>query len=66
MQGYPITLNIYADNEQEADDARNALITFISQHAQQGRAVTGKKIAAAVSNWDKNPLIKSQIINYFK
>ena len=66
MQGYPITFNIYAENEQEADDARQAIVAFIGLHAQHGRAVTGKKVAAAVNGWDKNPIVKSQIINYFK
>jgi hypothetical protein len=66
MKGFPITFNIYAESEQEAEEARMALIAFIGQHAKQGRAVTGRKIAQAVSNWDKNPLVKNQIINYFK
>lgn len=66
MKGFPITFNIYAESEQEAEEARMAIVAFIGQHARQGRAVTGHKIAQAVSNWDKNPLVKSQIINYFK
>jgi hypothetical protein len=66
MKGYPITLNIYAENEAEVEQARKALVAFISQHAQQGRAVTGKKIAEAVSRWDKNPFVKNQIINFLK
>lgn len=66
MKGFPITLNIYAETAEEADQARKALISFIAQHAQQGRAVTGRKIAEAVSRWDKNPFVKNQIINFFK
>ena len=66
MKGYPITFNIYADSEQEAEEARMAIISFIAQHARQGRAVTGKKIAQAVGKWDKNPLVRNQIINFFK
>lgn len=66
MKGFPITFNIYAESEQEAEEARQALIAFIGQHAQQGRAVTGRKITQAVASWDKNPLVRNQIINYFK
>lgn len=66
MKGYPITFNIYAEDEQEAELARTAIVAFIGEHAKHGRAVTGKKIAQAVSNWDKNPIVKSQIINFFK
>lgn len=66
MKGYPITLNIYAENEAEVEQARKAIVSFINQHAQQGRAVTGRKIAEAVSNWDKNPFVRNQIINFLK
>jgi hypothetical protein len=66
MKGFPITFNIYAESEQEAEEARMAIVTFIGEHAKHGRAVTGRKIAQAVSNWDKNPIVKSQIINFFK
>ena len=65
MKGYPITFNIYAESEQEAEEARMAIVAFIGEHAKHGRAVTGKKIAQAVSNWDKNPLVKNQIIKFF-
>ena len=66
MKGYPITFNIYAESEQEAEEARMAIVAFIGEHAKHGRAVTGKKIAQAVSNWGNNPIVKSQIINFFK
>ena len=66
MQGFPITFNIYADNEQEAGEARDAIVSFIKQHAKQGRGVTARKVANAINNWDRNPIIKAQIINYFK
>ena len=66
LQGYEIKFNIYAESEEEATVAKNAIVEFISAHARQGRAVTGKKIAEAVSKWDKNPFIKSKIIDFFK
>jgi hypothetical protein len=66
LQGYPITFNIYAESQQEAEEARMAIIAFIGLHASQCRAVTAKKIAQALSNWDKNPIVKNRIIDYFK
>ena len=66
MKGYEIRFNIYAESEQEAKEAQDAIIAFINQHAQQGRAVTGKKITEAVKSWEKNIFIKNQIINFFK
>ena len=66
MQGFEIKFNIYANNEQEAQEARNALVEFINQHARQGRAVCATKITEAVKNWERNPLVRNAIINFFK
>ena len=65
MQGFEIKFNIYANNEQEAQEARNALVEFINQHARQGRAVCATKITEAVSRWDKNPFVRNKIIEFF-
>ena len=66
LRGFPLTFNIYAENEQEVEEVRMAIIAFIGLHASQCRAVTARKVAQAVSNWDKNAIVKNQIINYFK
>ena len=66
LKGFPISFNIYAENETEVEEARKAIIAFIGLHASQCRAVTAKKIAYALSNWDKNPIVKNRIIEYFK
>ena len=66
LKGFPLTFNIYAENEQEVEEARMAIIAFIGFHASQCRAVTARKVAQAVSNWDKNAIVKNQILNYFK
>ena len=65
MQGYEIKFNIYAESDQEVEEARSAIIGFINQHAQQGRAVTAHKVADAVRNWESNPIVKNKIIKYF-
>lgn len=66
MKVFPITIKIYAENEQEAEQARQALGGFVDQMGQIGIMVTGHKIAQAVPKWDKNILVKSQIISHFK
>ena len=66
LRGFPITFNVYARNEQEVEQLRMAIVAFIGQHAQQGRAVDAERTAKAISNWDKNPIVRNQIINYFK
>ena len=66
LKGYPLHFNIYAENEQEVEDCRKAIVTFIGLHASQCRAVTAKKINEALANWDKNPIVKRKIIEYLK
>lgn len=65
MNGYEIKFKIYADSPEEVEAARMSIVSFINQHAQQGRAVTARKITEAVSRWDKNPFIKNRIIEFF-
>ena len=65
MKGFEIKFNIYAENESEVEEARQAIINFINIHAEQGRAISAKKIAEAVTNWDKNALVKTGIIKFF-
>ena len=66
LRPYKISFELYAYDEQEVEEARAEIIDFIGLHARQGRAVTAKKVGKAVGDWDKNPIIKNQIINYFK
>ena len=66
MKVFPITIKIYAEDEQEAEKARHALGGFVDQLGQMGIPVTGNKIAQAVPKWDKNILVKNQIISHFK
>ena len=66
LQVFPITVKIYAADEQEAQRAQAALGQFVNDMCALGIAVTGGKIADAVPKWNKNSLIKSQIINHFR
>ena len=66
LKGFPVTFNVYAHDEQEAEHLRMAIVAFIGQHAQQGRAVDAERAARAIANWERNPIVRNQIINYFK
>ena len=66
LKGLPLSFNIYAHDEAEIEKARVAIVRFIAHHASQGRAVTAEKIAEALGNWDKNPIVRSHINNFFK
>ena len=66
LKGFPLSFNIYAENEQEVEECRQAIIGFIGFQASQCRAVTARKVTQALRNWDKNYLVKKQIIQYFQ
>ena len=61
-----ISLNIYADSDEEAEKGRKAIIKFINIMGQHGAKVSGNKIAEAVDKLQTSPFIASQIINFFK
>ena len=65
LHGYEIKFQVYADSPEEVEAARMSIVSFINQHAQQGRAVTARKITEAVSRWDKNPFVRRRIIEFF-
>ena len=62
----PITFNIYASTDEEAEKGRKAIIQFINIMGQQGAKVSGNKIAEAVTKLNDSPFIASQIIKFFK
>ena len=64
MKGIEIRFNIYAESEEDAAVARNAIIGFISENANEGRAVSAAKIAKAISMWKSNVFVKNRIIEY--
>ena len=62
MQGFPINFNVYANSQEEADEATKAIKQFITDCANRGVAITATKILRAVNKWGANPFV----INYFK
>ena len=65
LRGFPLTVNVYARDEQEVETARKALAAFIDGYARHGRAVTAEKVARAASQWESNPVVRARIIRYF-
>lgn len=62
----PITINLYAEDEQEAQLAQKALGQFVNDLGHLGIAVTGQKVADIVPRWSTNPIVRQRIINHFK
>lgn len=65
LRALPITFEIYACDEQEVEECRKAIIAFIAQHRSENRAVTARKVAEAISRWDRNPIVRNRIIGHF-
>lgn len=66
MKGYPISFNIYANSDEEAKKAQDAMKEFISLHAEQGTAVTATKISEAVAKWKNSAFLRNQTIRFFR
>lgn len=66
MNIYPITVKIYAQDEQEALRAQHSIGQFVNDMGALGIAVTGNKLAEAIPRWNKNPIVRNQIINHFR
>ena len=66
MNVYPITIKIYANDEQEAQRAQQALGQFVNDMGALGIPVTGDKVAEAMPKWKDNALVRQHVINHFK
>ena len=66
MNVYSISIKIYADDEQEAQQAQKALGQFVNDMGAMGIPVMGRKIADTVPRWNRNAYVKSRIIDLFK
>jgi hypothetical protein len=62
MQGYEVRFNVYADSQEEAAQASQAIKEFISRMASKGIPVTGRRIADAAQRWKDNVFVE----NYFR
>lgn len=62
----PITFNIYASDDDEAERGRKAIIEFINTMGRHGARVSGDKLALAVSKMEKATFVTREIIKFFK
>lgn len=66
MNVYNITIPIYADNDNEAQEARKALFDFVDSYRSRNIAVSGAKIIKALNKIKGNAFVKTQIDNFLK
>jgi len=62
MKGYEIRFNVYAESQEEAEAASQALRQFVDAKARQGIAVTAVKLSEAVGRFKDNYFVNQ----YFK
>lgn len=62
MKGYELKFCVYAEAQEEADEAVDEIRKFISNLALQGKAVTAKKITEAIRRHKDSYFVTS----YFK
>lgn len=65
LKALPITFELYAYDEQEIEEARREIVAFIDKHRTAGRAVTARKVAQAIAQWDRKMIVRNEIIRYF-
>lgn len=61
-----ISFNVWANDEAEGVALRKSFCDFIDWFGQRGIKVTANKLTEAVNNWQRNLLVKNNIINHFK
>lgn len=61
-----ISFNVWANNEEEGARLRKSICDFIEWFGQRGIKVSASKLDEAISNWQKNALVKNSIIKHFK
>lgn len=57
--------NIWAENQQEVDEMRQAFINFINEHGRQGRYVSAAKVTQALTHWKDNAIVRNKVIEHF-
>lgn len=65
MKLYQVTIPVYADSEEEAQQASSMLSQFVGEVKAQGRAVTAKGLATAAGRWQSNAFVKNEILKHF-
>lgn len=61
-----VSFNVWASSEEEAQELKRAIGSFVDEQGRQGRKVTAAKLTAAIQRWQENPIVRTSIINYFK
>ena len=59
MKPYKIETYLYAENEAEANEARQAAYEFVNDNYREGRIVTARKCTEALRKFKNNFFVKN-------
>lgn len=62
MRPYPLTFYVYAVTDDEVKELQDALYEFVRSRADQGIAVTARKMVAALHAFGDNPIVNKFLI----
>lgn len=61
MKAYKVEIYLYAESEQEAQEAAQAAYDFVKDSYNNGVLVTARKFTDIIRKWGNNPLVRSFI-----
>lgn len=61
MKPYKVEIYLYADSEQEAQEAGKAAYDFVKNNYEAGVLVTARKFTDIIRKWGNNPLVRNFI-----
>lgn len=60
-----ISFNVWANDENEAQELKTAICDFIDWFGQRGIKVSASRLTEAINNWQNNFIVKNSIIKHF-
>lgn len=61
MKPYKVEIYLYAENEQEAQEATQAAYDFVKNNYNNGVLVTARKVTDIIRKWGNNSLVRNFI-----
>lgn len=61
MKPYKVEIYLYAENEQEVQEATQAAYDFVKNNYNNGVLVTAKKFTEIVNKFGNNPIVRNFI-----
>ncbi len=64
MKLYNVIIPVYADSEQQAQEASDSMLQLVTEIKSQGRALTADKLKEAVQKWNKDSWVRNETLKH--